>query len=104
MRSVIDMSTRPSFVLMMNAHACTMHVEVETLRMRMEAHGCTSSSPVGSRASIMHVWHEAFDQRSMCAREIHHDCEMIGPGGHAIPRVSVQHALYASVMRVIYGA
>ena len=40
----------------------------------------------------------------MRAHEMHHEYEMIGPGGHAIPRVSVQHALYVSLMRVIYAA
>ena len=87
-RAGMYMSTKPSFVLMVDIHACTKHAE--TLRMCVEAHGCNKSSPMGGRASDMRACHEAFVQSRMRARAIHPDYEMFGPGGHAISCVSVQ--------------
>ena len=86
-RAGMYMSTKPSFVLMMNVHACTK--DAKTLRMCVEAHGCTDSSPMGGRASVMCDMRHSTRTR-MRAHEMHHEYEMIGPGGHALPRVSVQ--------------
>ena len=64
-------------------------MHAETLRMCVEAHGCINNSPMGGRASVMRDMRHSTRTR-MRAHEMHHEYEMIGPGGHALPRVSVQ--------------